>query len=87
MKDDIGIYYYPNPSNKKIRMYVCEREGEVYFRMKNEDDPPMWEKHGWIPYDAVVSASLMTENKKFNPLKVYDIALAEELLREKKEIL
>ncbi len=85
MKDADGLYYYPNPANKKIRMYVRMQEGEVCFRMKNDEDPQLWEKHGWIPYDAVVAASLMEKNKRFNPLKVYDIALAEELLREAAE--
>jgi hypothetical protein len=39
MKDKVGIYYYPFPDNKRVRMYVREKSGEIEFRMKNEDDP------------------------------------------------
>jgi hypothetical protein len=46
MKDKVGIYYYPFPDNKRVRMYVREKSGEIEFRMKNEDDPSVWNDHG-----------------------------------------
>lgn len=82
MKDDNGLYYYPNPGNKKIKMYVHQENDEIWFRMMKADDPKMWDEHGWVPYDAVVEASKLAENRQFNPLLVYDIHVARELIRE-----
>ncbi|HSO67129.1 MAG TPA: hypothetical protein VLP30_04655 [Desulfatirhabdiaceae bacterium] len=82
MKDDNGLYYYPNPVNKQIKMYVHKKNDEIWFRMMKADDPKMWDEHGWVPYDAVVQASRLAENKKFDPLLVYDIQIARELIRE-----
>ena len=49
MKDDRGLYYYPNPLQKKFRMYVKEMHGEICFRMWNSEDPELWKTHGWVP--------------------------------------
>ena len=43
MKDEKGLYYYPFPLNKRVRMYVRETEGEIWFRMWNADDKELWE--------------------------------------------
>jgi len=84
MKDDKGLYYYPFPGNKRVRMYVQETEGAVCFRLWNADDPALWIDHGWVPYDAIVKAASMYEGKKFNPTQAYDIKLATALIQEKK---
>jgi hypothetical protein len=62
MKDKVGIYYYPFPDNKRVRMYVREKSGEVEFRMKNEDDRAIWNDHGWVPYDAIQQAQVLYAN-------------------------
>ncbi len=49
MKDDRGLYYYPNPLNKKFRMYIREADGDVCFRMWSADDPDLLTQHEWVP--------------------------------------
>jgi hypothetical protein len=82
MKDDKGLYYYPFPANKHVRMYVRSNLGEIEFRMWNQADPQMWEAHGWVPYDAIVQAQAMYKGGGFDPKRAYDLNLAEVLLRE-----
>ena len=82
MKDDKGIYYYPFPENKRTRMYVKEEGGTVFFRLWSADDALMWEKHGWVPYDAVVQAMSMYQGKGFDPKRAYDMDTAYLLLSE-----
>jgi hypothetical protein len=83
MKDDRGQYYYPFPQNKKARMYVLKQGEEICFRAWNSDDPELWEKHGWVPYEAIKQAQAMYEKKNdFDPVKAYDLELAEALLKE-----
>ncbi|MBW1840914.1 MAG: hypothetical protein JRF27_03365 [Deltaproteobacteria bacterium] len=83
MKDDRGLYYYPFPYNKRVRMYVCKREGEVCFRLWNADDAQLWEQHGWIPYDAIKQATGMYAQKKdFDPDIAYDLEIAQALIKE-----
>jgi hypothetical protein len=82
MKDDKGLYYYPNVSNKKIRMYVQRKNQQVFFRLWNQDDPKLYEEHGWVPYEAILAAAKMYEGKALDPKSTYDINLAEALLKE-----
>ena len=83
MKDRVGIYYYPFPENKRVRMYVREKNGEVEFRMKNEDDPVVWNDHGWVPYGAIKQAQVLYGNKgRFDPQRAYDIQVAKTLIRD-----
>lgn len=82
MKDDRGVYYYPFPANKRVRMYVRSHLDEIEFRMWNQDDPKMWETHGWVPYGAILQAQALYKGKGFDPKKAYDMNLAEALLRE-----
>jgi len=84
MKDDKGLYYYPFPLNKCVRMYVREMGGEIAFRMWNADDPQLWEEHGWVPYDAIKQAQKMYEVKDFDPKQAYDIQIAQALIKEDK---
>jgi len=84
MKDKLGLYYYPFPQNKRVRMYVDQQQGEIVFRMWNEDDTAMWEEHGWVAYTAIKLASKMYAGKEkaFNPDNAYDIEAARALIRE-----
>ncbi len=80
MKDDKGLYYYPFPDNKRVRMYVKNDDGVICFRMWNADDLRLWEDHGWTPYKAILEASEMNTQKHFDPKTAYDIRIARELL-------
>ncbi len=82
MKDDRGTYYYPFPQNKRVRMYVREAEGMVWFRLWNEDEPALWDEHGWVPYGAIEQAAAMYSGGAFNPTRAYDVEVARMLLKE-----
>ena len=81
MKDDKGLYYHPQPNNKRVLMYVRKFGSEVQFRLWNQDLTELWEEHGWVAHEAIQQAAKMYEGKKdFDPGQVYDINIAEELL-------
>ncbi len=83
MKDKIGIYYYPVPENKRVRMYVRAKNKDIEFRMKNEDDPSVWNDHGWVPYGAIQQAQVLYEKRgRFDPNRAYDIQIAKVLIRD-----
>ncbi|RLC32399.1 MAG: hypothetical protein DRH32_02910 [Deltaproteobacteria bacterium] len=84
MKDKRGLYYYPFPQNKRVRMYVDQQHGEIVFRMWNEDDAELWEEHGWVAYRAIKLASEMYGGgeKAFDPDRAYDMDAARALIRE-----
>lgn len=82
MKDQRGLYYYPFPQNKRVRMYVQLLEDEVAFRLWNQDDPEMWERHGWVPQSAIEQAKRLYKGGKFDPGRAYDLALAQAVLQE-----
>ncbi len=84
MKDERGIYYYPYPSNRRVRMYVKEDGEDICFRLWNADDPGLWVEHGWVPYGAIQEARKMyTKKDGFDPNRAYDIDVARALLKEK----
>ena len=83
MKDERGLYYYPYPQNKRVRMYVSRRSDDICFRLWNADDLQLWEQHGWIPYGAIQQAAGMYGKKGgFDPHQAYDLDVAEALLQE-----
>ena len=82
MKDQRGFYYYPNPVNKAVRMYVRMTGAGVEFRMWNQQDPALWKEHGWVPFDAIQEAAAMYQGGGFDPRKFYDIELARAVLAE-----
>ncbi len=82
MKDEKGIYYFPFPQNKRVRMYVREDPGTVCFRLWNLDDEKMWATHGWVPYEAIREAAGMYSKDNFDPDKAYDIHVARAVLKE-----
>ena len=81
MKDDRGLYYYPFPNNRQIRMYIREAGGTVEFRMWNQQDPEMWKEHGWVPYEAIRQATEMYKGS-FDPEKAYDLDIARTLIAD-----
>lgn len=86
MKDkDGGLYYYPFPENKQVRMYVKESGDGILFRMWRRDDETLWEEHGWVPHEAIVQAAEMYTGKNFDPKTVYDIRIARALIRDEKD--
>lgn len=85
MKDNRGIYYYPYPANNRVKMYVRDNNGVIEFRLHNEDDPKLYEEHGWITYEIAKQAAAMYEGKGLrNPLKLYDFEAAEYALANQK---
>ncbi len=82
MKDENGLYYYPFTDNKHVRMYVMDDDGVICFRMWRQDDPELWNTHGWVPYRAILEAAQMNTQKHFNPTQAYDIRVARALLDE-----
>lgn len=82
MKDEKGLYYFPFPQNKRVRMYVREVEGTICFRLWNADDPELWVEHDWVPYGAIKQAATMSKGNKFDPNQAYDIEVAKMLLKE-----
>ena len=82
MKDSKGVYYYPFPLNKRVRMYVRPAAEEIEFRLWNQDDPQMWELHGWVPYAAIEKAKAMYQGGPFDPKRAYDLTLARAAIGE-----
>ena len=85
MKDKRGLFYYPFPRNKYIRMYMRQKGDDIEFRLWNQDDPELWKQHGWIPHEAIRQAYGMYHpngSHDFDPNKAYDIGIARELLKE-----
>ncbi len=82
MKDKYGLYYHPFPGNRRIRMYVRGGNGEIEFRLWNQDDPMLWTEHGWVPWSAIKKATDMYQGGGFDPKQAYDHNVAEALLKE-----
>ncbi|MFO7728592.1 MAG: hypothetical protein R6X11_09720 [Desulfonatronovibrio sp.] len=78
-----GAYYYPNPKNKKERMYVRDNEGTIEFRLWHQEHPQVWEKHGWLDMDIIKRAAGIYDNSGQNPLELYDISVARALLKNR----
>lgn len=85
MQDTYGVYYYPLPGHKSIRMYVRENEEVIEFRLHNDKDPQLWAEHGWLSYEAVRQAAEMYNRRNGNdPLRLYDFDVALHALQEAK---
>jgi len=85
VKDSRGVYYYPIPLNRRVKMYVREVDGVIEFRLHNEDDPKLYEEHGWITYEAARLASKMYKGPGMNPLRLYDLDAANYALKSEQE--
>jgi hypothetical protein len=84
VKDSLGLYYYPSPLEKRVRMYVRQRYGQVEFRLWNSEHAEIWERHDWIPYEAVEEAAAEYKKRKSgtDPLELYDLGVAKRLLAD-----
>ena len=82
MKDETELYYYPLPRNKNVRMYVRSKDGSVWFRLWNADDPKLWDEHGWVPYEAVKQAQALYDGEAFDPAQAYDLEAAKTIIDE-----
>jgi hypothetical protein len=82
MRDSRGVYYYPFPQNKRVRMYVRPADSDIEFRLWNQDDPQMWEQHGWVPHEAIEKAKGMYQGGRFDPNRAYDVNLAKAALED-----
>lgn len=86
MQDERGLYYYPDPSSKKARVYVREQSGSIEFRLWQQDLPEIWEKHEWIPLEIIQNAARMYKEmgRDADPMLLYDGAVARALLKAKR---
>ncbi len=85
MKDERGLYYYPNPGKTSVRVYVRRAaNGDVEFRLWESEHPVVWEKHGWIPTQVIERAARMYKGmgRESDPLLLYDAHVARALLTE-----
>lgn len=88
MRDENGLYYYPEPSDRNTRVYVKSGEsGEVLFRLWEKDRPEVWERHHWLSYDILMAASAMyrSDHPDAKPLALYDMNVARVLLKDEDE--
>lgn len=85
MQDKNGVFYYPTPQNKRVRMYVRDQDGTIEFRLSNADHPEVWERHGWLDMDIIKRGARMFQEErdaKADPSKLYDVDMARYLLKE-----
>lgn len=85
MKDQNGIYYYPDPSDTNTRVYVREGAAGVEFRLWRHNLPEVWEKHGWMPHQVIEAAAAMYKQggaQKSDPLILYDLNVARALIKQ-----
>lgn len=90
MKDEKGLYYYPFPQNRRVRMYVKQSGNDISFRLWSADDEQLWEEHGWVSHEAILQAAKLYKEEKrtggFDPRQAYDIHAARALIREEGDI-
>ncbi len=85
MKDNKGLYYYPNPASKQERMYVRMNDGAIEFRLWNSQNPEIWERHGWLDMSIIQRAAAMQQQRGGKaPLEIYDLDSAKFLLKNEK---
>ncbi len=84
MKDDNGLYYYPDPTETRTRVYVRPGESGPEFRLWHAERPEIWERHDWLPFSVVQAAAAMYKEQKgsSDPLTLYDINVARALLKD-----
>jgi hypothetical protein len=82
MRDDKGVFYYPFTQNKRVRMYVKEEEGQIWFRLWSQDDAKLWDDHGWVPWGAVKKAMNMYSGEDFSPQQAYDLDMAKFIIKD-----
>ncbi|MBQ7617503.1 MAG: hypothetical protein IJS50_01380 [Desulfovibrio sp.] len=87
MQDERGLYYFPNPLDHKLRVYVRQNGDEIEFRLFHEETPEIWERHPWLNYDVLVAADSLYKkerNAKAEAISIYDLNVARALLSQDK---
>lgn len=88
MKDQLGLYYHPQPGNVKARVYVRRgADTSIEFRLWQQEHPEVWEKHQWLSSDIIRSAAAVYKqsgrsSEGANPMLLYDENVAKALLAE-----
>lgn len=84
MRDDRGLYYYPNPADPRSRVYVRQGENGIEFRLWHAEHPMVWDKHAWISQTVLeqAAAAYREMGEGADPMALYDIAVARVLLKE-----
>lgn len=84
MKDQNGLYYYPNPADTSTRVYVRNGASGPEFRLWRQEMPEVWEKHGWLPIAVIEAAAKMYSAApgSADPMLLYDKAVAEALISQ-----
>lgn len=86
MQDKLGIYYNPQPGNNKARVYVRkDAHDNIEFRLWQQDQPRIWDKHQWLSLDVIEKAATLYKQtsdhaEDVNPMILYDVAVAKALL-------
>lgn len=84
MEDSLGLYYYPNPTDVRSRVYVRLGTEGIEFRLWHAEHHMVWEKHGWVPLAALEqAAALYRARGQANPMALYDAVVANALIQEK----
>ena len=87
MEDQLGCFYFPDPADKQTRVYVRHSVtgDDIDFRLWRAEHPEVWDKHGWVPYEAIQAAAKMYKDmgRETDPLLFYDISVAKVLLKGK----
>lgn len=83
MKDQNGLYYYPNPADTGTRVYVRGGSSGPEFRLWRQNMPEVWEKHRWVPFAVIEAAAGMYKEShgSADPMQLYDKAVAEALIK------
>ena len=84
MRDELGVYYYAQAGNPAVRVYVRKGENGIEFRLWQRDHPEVWETHEWLPHNVIKAAADLyrsERNADADPMKLYDIAIARNLLQ------
>ena len=86
MHDELGSYYHPNPADTRSRVYVRESGNGLEFRLWHAEYPMVWEKHGWMAQATLEEAAAMYRGmgRESNPMALYDIAVAQALVKEER---
>ena len=83
MKDQNGLYYYPDPADTSTRVYVKQGPAGPQFRLGRQDLPEVWDRHGWLDMSVIEAAAQMYQGMgaKTDPRLLYDANVAEALLK------
>lgn len=86
MQDERGLFYNPVPGDDRVRVYVRRgADGEIEFRLWQADLPDIYERHPWLSHSVIADAASLYRAERdpaANPLQLYDLAVARELVRQ-----